>query len=67
MDPAIGLFGLLGGLGTIGIMIFIFLVIVMPICIYAAQKWAYKCFKELQAINKKLDQLPSINSLQVTE
>lgn len=67
MDPAIGFFGLLGGLGTIGIMIFIFLVIVMPICIYAAKNWEYKCFKELQAINKKLDQLPSINSLQVTE
>jgi hypothetical protein len=48
----------LGGLGLFGILLFIVLGIILPISVYAAQKWAYKCFRELQALNRKLSELP---------
>ncbi|HOE44053.1 MAG TPA: hypothetical protein PLB25_20840 [Rhodoferax sp.] len=48
---------ILGSLGIFGILIFIFLVIILPISVYAAQKWAYKCFKELEKLNEKIDRL----------
>lgn len=49
----------LSGLGVFGILVFFFLVIVLPICVYTAQKWAYKCFRELEKVNKKMDSLLS--------
>jgi len=39
------------GLGLATILVFIFLAIVLPISAYCAQKWAYKCYKELQKLN----------------
>ena len=40
----------IGGLGVIG-----FVVLIIMVCsIYAGQKWAYKCFKELEKINAKM-------------
>lgn len=35
---------------------FIFFVAFMVaiICLYTAQKWAYRCFKELSEINRKM-------------
>jgi hypothetical protein len=50
---------IIGGLGLIGILIFIFLGIILPISVYAAQKWAYKCFRELEKLNEKIDRLLS--------
>ena len=49
----------MGGFGGFGILIFLLLVIILPISVYAAQKWAYKCFKELEKLNQKMDQLLS--------
>jgi len=47
--------GTMGGLVIIG-----FIVIIVMVCsIYAGQKWAYKCFKELEKINAKIDQFMS--------
>jgi hypothetical protein len=46
-----------GGLGLFGILIFILLVILVPVSVYAAQKWAYRCYRELRELNKKMDQL----------
>ncbi len=31
----------------------------MPLCVYAAQKWAYKCYKELRAIRAYLEKRDS--------
>ncbi len=46
---------LYGSLGIIGIVILIIFIVLIPISIYSAQKYAYKCFKELQKINNKID------------
>jgi hypothetical protein len=48
-------YGAFGSLGVFGILILILLGIIMPISTYAAQKWAYRCYKELKEINTKLD------------
>ena len=45
-----------GTLGLFGFLAFFLLVIVMPISVYSAQKWAYKCYKELREINYLLEQ-----------
>ena len=49
----------MGGLGLFGILVFLLLAIILPISVYAAQKWAYKCFKELEKLNQKMDRLLS--------
>lgn len=54
-----GVMGGLGLFGLFGILIFLLLAIILPISVYAAQKWAYKCFKELEKINQKMDRLLS--------
>ena len=36
---------------------FVVCVILIPFAVYAAQKWAYKCYKEMVEVNKKLDEL----------
>lgn len=53
------MYEIMGGLGFFGIVIFIFLAIILPISVYCAQKWAYKCFKELEKLNQKMDRLLS--------
>jgi hypothetical protein len=48
-----------GGIGTLGavfLCIFVFLSIILPISVYAAQKWAYKCFLELRRLNDNMEQ-----------
>jgi hypothetical protein len=46
----------LGALGGFGVLIFLFILIVLgiilPISVYAAQKWAYRCFVELELVKK---------------
>jgi hypothetical protein len=51
--------GALGLFGFLGILIFLFLAIILPISVYSAQKWAYKWFKELEILNEKMDRLLS--------
>lgn len=53
------MYGVMGGLGVFGILILLLLAIILPISVYAAQKWAYKCFKELEKLNQKMDRLLS--------
>ena len=50
---------MLGELGLFGMIIFLLLAIILPISVYAAQKWAYKCYKELEKLNQKMDRLLS--------
>jgi hypothetical protein len=51
-----------GGLGIVGVLVFVFLAIIMPISVYAAQKWAYKCFVELQRLNENIERLVKTKS-----
>ena len=37
------------------IIILAILVILMPVCVYTAQKWAYKRYKELVKLNKNIE------------
>lgn len=41
----------------VGVVAFVLMAILLPFSAYAAQKWAYRCHKELAAINEKLDRL----------
>ncbi len=55
MDDSFGaVYGLIGvfALGFLAL-----LAILRPVFVYSGQKYAYKCFKELQKMNKKLDRL----------
>ncbi len=47
----------LGALGAFGVLVFILLCIILPISAYGAQKWAYKCYKELQRLNRNIQML----------
>jgi len=49
--------GIIASLGMIGTLIFILLIIMIPISIYAAQKWAHKCYTELRRTNAMLERL----------
>ncbi len=51
------MFEFLGSIGAIGFIILAILGILLPVFVYSAQNYAYKCFKELKKINKKMDQL----------
>ena len=44
---------------VIGIVILAGFAIVLPFSVYAAQKWAYRSYKELEKINRKLDNYSS--------
>ena len=44
-------------LGLLGIVIFVFLCIILPISVYCAQKWAYKCYLELRKLNLAMEML----------
>lgn len=44
----------MGGFGFLGI-VFIMFILLIPFGIYSAQKWAYKCYIELQKLNKNFD------------
>ena len=35
--------------------LYILLVVLVPVSCYAAQKWAYKCFRELQKIRRAME------------
>jgi hypothetical protein len=59
MDQLIGSIGLTL---IILVVIFITLCILTPIAAYAAQKHAYKCWKELERIRKQLEQINSTPS-----
>ena len=48
---------IIGAFGLVGVLAFILLVIIMPISVYAAQKWAYKCYRELERTNELLERL----------
>ena len=37
--------------------ILLILAILLPIFVYTAQKWAYKCYKELIIVNKTLSKM----------
>lgn len=46
--------GLIGSAGFIGFFLTVFLIY----CIYSAQKWAYKCYLELQKLNRRIELTP---------
>jgi hypothetical protein len=48
---------LFAGGSFIAIGVFVILAILMPICVYSAQKWAYRCYKELAKANQILERL----------
>jgi hypothetical protein len=52
---------LLGGIGIVGVGIFLTILfilgILMPIFVYTAQRWAHKSYKELVLVNDNLNQL----------
>lgn len=43
--------GMMGVAWLVGIV----LIILIPFSVYSAQKWAHKCYEELQKVNRKLD------------
>ena len=56
--------GIVGGLGALwGLLFFILVIltILLPVSVYAAQKYAYKCYVELKGVNKRLDLLRESN------
>jgi hypothetical protein len=52
---------ILVGLGGVGLLIVVLLFglvgILMPFSMYAAQKWAYRTYQELEKLNQKFDEL----------
>lgn len=52
---------LLLGLGVMGasmaVLILGVLAIIMPWSVYSAQKWAHRCFKELEKMNRRLERM----------
>ena len=49
--------GSIASIGIIGWIIFIIMGILLPFSAYAAQKWAYKTYKEAQKLNKTLEKM----------
>ncbi|MEC9477236.1 MAG: hypothetical protein VX764_09380 [Planctomycetota bacterium] len=51
-------------LGTVGTIIFLFLfallAVLLPFSVYAAQKWAYRTYRETKKVDEKLGELLSI-------
>jgi hypothetical protein len=45
--------GMMGLVWLVGIV----MVILIPFSVYSAQKWAHKCYTELQKITKKIDDI----------
>ncbi len=41
--------------GIIGGLVLFAILIILPICVYYAQKWAYECYKELRKINESIN------------
>lgn len=52
--------GPIAGAGIILYVIFLFLCIILPISAYCAQKWAYKCYKELRKLNEAVKRLETM-------
>lgn len=53
--------GMMANIGIIGTMLFIIiffvLIVLIPFSVYAAQKWAHRCYTELRRTNTLLEQL----------
>lgn len=45
------------GFGGYLFILFIICSIIVPVSIYAAQKWTYRCYKELCKLNKNIEKL----------
>ena len=41
----------------IGLVVFLLVCILLPISAYSAQKYAYKCFRELEKMTRRLEAL----------
>ena len=51
----------LGGVGLLIVVLLFGLVgILMPFSMYAAQKWAYRTYQEVEKLNRKFDELLSL-------
>ena len=50
-----GLIGLIGAFGVVAVMVLGILTIMIPVTIYLAQRYAHKCFLELQKANVRLN------------
>ncbi len=58
METFGSLIGTVVGLtAVVFLLVLVFLGITLPIWVYAAQKWAHNCFKELQHLNRRMDDL----------
>jgi hypothetical protein len=49
-------FGISALMGAVFSAVLLVLAIVLPISAYAAQKYAHLCYKELQTLNRTIDQ-----------
>ena len=38
-------------------LVLIVLTVMLPVSVYCAQKWAYKCYQELKKLNKNLESM----------
>ena len=47
----------IGALGVVALLVLGLLTILLPLSVYSAQKYAYKCFVELKGVNERLDLL----------
>jgi hypothetical protein len=48
----------LGGVGVLAVVLLFGLVgLLMPVSMYAAQKWAYRTCQEVEKLNRKIDEL----------
>jgi hypothetical protein len=54
-------YSLFAGMGTIFTIILVICTIVLPISVYAAQKWAYKCYTQLIKLNENIEKLLANN------
>ena len=52
-----GIIGGIGALGGLALLVLIALTVLLPVTVYSAQKYAYKCFVELKGVNRRLDLL----------
>lgn len=43
--------------GTVAFVVLVWFTLIMPWSVYSAQKWAHRCFKELEEMNKRLERI----------
>jgi hypothetical protein len=51
---------LFAGGSFIALILFAVLAILMPVCVYTAQKYAYRCYKELVKVNQALERIEAL-------